>query len=166
MSSLLYRLGRTAAARPRVVLAGWLVIGAAVFGLSALAGGRFVDDYRLPGADSQHAVDLLVSQFPAQAGTSARIVVHGGPGATTTAAAQAAIGATLERSRQLPHVIAVTPAYPSPDGGLSVAQVQYDVKVTELDTIRAVRALTAAAAPARTAGLRTDWRPGAREHQG
>ncbi|MDQ6650019.1 MAG: MMPL family transporter [Actinomycetota bacterium] len=157
MPALLHRLGRAAAGRPRVVLLTWALVGAALFGLSAFAGGKFVDDYRLPGSDSQHAIDLLVAQFPAQAGTSARVVVHGASGATTTPAAQAAIAATLDRTRRLPHVIDVTPPYPSPDGGLAVAQVSYDVKVTDFDTARAVTALTEAAAPARAVGLRTDF---------
>ncbi|MEY2404474.1 MAG: putative drug exporter of the superfamily [Acidimicrobiaceae bacterium] len=76
MSAFLYRLGRNSARHPFRVLGLWLVAAIAVVALQGRAGGEFDNSFRVPGAESQHAADVLSNRFPSQGGQSARIVLH------------------------------------------------------------------------------------------
>ena len=76
MSAVLYRLGRTSARHPFRVLGVWLVAAIAVMALKGSVGGQFDNSQRVPGVESQHAVDVLHDRFPSQGGLSARIVLH------------------------------------------------------------------------------------------
>jgi RND superfamily putative drug exporter len=153
MNTLLSRLGGAAARRPWRVLAAWLLAAVAVVGIAATAGGTLADDYTMPGTDSQHANDLLEARFPAQAGATARIVLH----ARDRAVPVASIASVSERVRRLPHVTGITPAGVAADGRTAVLAVQYDVPVTAVQPKEAAAALESAAAPARAAGLTTEF---------
>ncbi len=76
MSALLFRLGRSSARHPFRVMGAWLLVAVTVVALQGVAGGEFSDSFRVPGVESQRAVDVLQDRFPAQAGPSARIVLH------------------------------------------------------------------------------------------
>ena len=76
MSNGLYRLGRWIAAHHRLVLVAWVVAVLGVVGLNRVAGGEAVDDFRVPGVESQAAVDLLEQRFPERAGATAMVVFH------------------------------------------------------------------------------------------
>src|SRR5436190_16150342 len=80
VSAFLYRLGRTSARHPFVVIGIWIVVAVTVVGLQAGVGGKFDDSERVPGVESQHAADVLNDRFPSQGGQSARIVLHTGEG--------------------------------------------------------------------------------------
>jgi RND superfamily putative drug exporter len=45
--------------RRRYVLAGWVVLLAGLFALSGVFGGEYKTEFKLPGSESQAAVDLL-----------------------------------------------------------------------------------------------------------
>ena len=45
--------------RRRLVLAGWVVFLVGIFALSFAFAGKYKTEFRLPGSESQHAVDLL-----------------------------------------------------------------------------------------------------------
>ncbi|MDQ1465370.1 MAG: putative drug exporter of the superfamily, partial [Actinomycetota bacterium] len=76
MSKFLYRLGRFAVRRRRLVLAGWL-LALVLLGVGGqVAGGTLRDDIKVPGSGSQQAQDVLTAKFPSQAGSSAQVVVH------------------------------------------------------------------------------------------
>ena len=49
--------------------------------LAAGAGGGFVNNFTLPGTESQRALDLLQERFPQQAGDSSQIVFPSATGA-------------------------------------------------------------------------------------
>ncbi|XRQ03454.1 MMPL family transporter [Actinomadura welshii] len=129
MSRLLYRLGKAAALRPWRFIVVWVVLVAAVAGLAGVAGGALHDDYTLEGTGSQQATDLLEERFPALSGADARVVVHARSGTVDAAALSAAAG----ELRELPHVSAVDPPRPSPDGATALLTVRYSVPVTELE---------------------------------
>ncbi|TDC49451.1 MMPL family transporter [Actinomadura sp. KC345] len=129
MSRLLYRLGKAAALRPWRFIAVWLVLVAAMAGLAGAGGGALHDNYTLEGTGSQQATDLLEERFPALSGADARVVVHAESG-TVDRAALAAAAAELG---ELPHVSAVDPPRPSPDGATALMTVRYSVPVTDLE---------------------------------
>jgi RND superfamily putative drug exporter len=58
------------------VLGGWVVLLVALVSLNSTVGGKFLDDFDLPGSDSQAALDLLEEHgFAARAGFSGQVVV-------------------------------------------------------------------------------------------
>ncbi len=156
MTSLLHRFGAATAAHPWRTIAGWLAAAATVVALAMTLGGPLVDDYTLPGKDSQRAADLLKERFPERSGTSARVVLHVPDGDTGTVASST-VAAVTGKLSTLPHVSLVEPAQVSADGRTAVLSVQYDAPVTDVDPPAANKALDDAAAPARDAGLQTEF---------
>ncbi|PZQ89774.1 MAG: MMPL family transporter [Leifsonia xyli] len=76
MAILLSRIGRFAYRRALLVLIAWLVLaGGAVAGGLAL-GGTLQDSFKIPGTESQQAIDRLAAVFPQTAGASAQLVIH------------------------------------------------------------------------------------------
>ena len=75
MSSSLYRLGRSCAAHPWRVLAAWALLVATVATLAFSFGAPLRDDWDVPGAASQHGLDLL-RDHGVGGYASARVVVH------------------------------------------------------------------------------------------
>ena len=99
--------------------------------------GTFVDSFKIPGAESQKAVDLLSERFPSQAGDSARIVVKADAGVNDPAV-KARIDQLVADASQLPEVAGVTSPYDNPgaiseNGQLAYIQVQYDKVANEID---------------------------------
>jgi len=76
MENMLERLGRSTAFHPWRSLAAWLLAAVALLGLGQLTGGTFVDDFRIPGVDSQRAADLGRDHFPGFGAASAEVVWH------------------------------------------------------------------------------------------
>lgn len=75
MSSFLYRLGRTCYRRRWRVVAAWCV-ALLLSGLGAFfLHGKFDDQFHMPGAQSQVALDQLEMTFPQVAGSTANILV-------------------------------------------------------------------------------------------
>jgi len=75
LSTWIYRLARFSwRARKRVVVA-WLLVLAVLGGLALTVGGSFNDEFDIPGASSQIALDELKMTFPEAAMSSASIVV-------------------------------------------------------------------------------------------
>ena len=106
MARALHRLGLLAARRKWVVLGGWIVLLAALIGLSQSMGSNTSNNLSLPGTDSQAASDLLASRFPPQQNGSNPLVFRARTGKVTDAQAKQAIQASFERVKKLPHVVA------------------------------------------------------------
>ncbi|SNR72203.1 putative drug exporter of the RND superfamily [Actinomadura mexicana] len=141
MSRLLYRLGRAAALRPWRFIVVWLVLVAAMAGLSGVAGGALHDNYTLAGTGSQQATDLLQERFPALAGADARVVVHAESGRVD----QQKLAAAAAEMRTLPHVSGVDPAQLGKGGATALITVRYSVPVTDLgpkETLDLLRSAT------------------------
>src|SRR5580693_2030256 len=98
------RVGGWAAAHRRVVVLGWIVALVGALGASSAAGTNYSNSFSLKGTDSQRAVDLLKSDFPAQSGDSDQIVFHTRTGSVTEAAGRARVGPALAQIARLPHV--------------------------------------------------------------
>ncbi|WP_018216813.1 MMPL family transporter [Salinispora vitiensis] len=130
MSTLLYRLGRGAMRRRRLVAAIWLVVLVGL-GLAALnLRGPTASDFSMPGTESQQARDLLEEQFPAASGATGTIALKAPqPGLLGTPQGQAVAIEVTQEAATLPGVLnAVDPATAqaiSPDGEYGLIQVQF-----------------------------------------
>ena len=152
------RIARWTMAHRRFVVIAWIVVAAGVFAASTAVGKRTATDFTLPGTGSQHAVDLLRSRFPAQAGDADQIVFHARGGKLTDAAERSTIDATLARVARLPHVTSVLSPYGSaggaisPDATIGFAIVNFDQPASALPKA-AVQRVIATAQAARTVRL-------------
>src|SRR3954469_14881263 len=88
--------------RRRTVIGLW-VAAFVVFGvLWATAAGDYVNNFRLPGTESQRAYDLLKDRFPQQAGDTASVVFAVKDGRVLDAGNRAPIERTLTEIRSRP----------------------------------------------------------------
>jgi putative drug exporter of the RND superfamily len=72
---MLQQLARYCYRNRRRVVLGWIVLLAGLFVLNSTVGGKFLDDFDLPGSESQEAVDLLEEHgFEARTGFSGQVV--------------------------------------------------------------------------------------------
>lgn len=130
MSTLLYRLGRGAMRRRRLVAAIWLVVLVGL-GLAALnLRGPTASDFSMPGTESQQARDLLAEQFPAASGATGTIALKAPqPGLLGTPQGQAVATEVTQEAATLPGVTAavdpLTAQAISPDGQFGLIQVQF-----------------------------------------
>jgi putative drug exporter of the RND superfamily len=132
------KLTRWTIAHRGIVLLSWFVFALGLFGLLQAAGTRKANNFSLAHTDSQRAVDLLKSRFPAQAGDSDQIVFQMRSGELTDASARAVIVPLLERIRRLPHVTGVVSPYQSgadavsKSGSIGFATVTFDERANQL----------------------------------
>ncbi|HET7456236.1 MAG TPA: MMPL family transporter [Gemmatimonadaceae bacterium] len=163
MAHLLGRMAASAAAhwkRSLAILAAALI---AIAAISTLAGGRFSDDFKTPGTQSQSAYDLLASRFPAQSGDTATMVFSVDRGTLRDPSRAAAVRATMAQVRHQPHVTSAgDPLAPrggaiSRDRRIAFATVQYDKPAIDLKQAPG-KALERASATAQRAGVEVDRR--------
>ena len=160
MSAFLYRLGRSCARHPFLVLGLWLVAAIAVMSLQGSVGGPFSDTFTVPGVESQDATDILKSRFPDQSGASSRIVLHTDDGRLDDAAHRSAIDQTRQQLSGALDVVDVSDPFPpgsvavSPDGRTAYVDVAYGI--TRLEATHVADA-EAAAATTRNAGVATEY---------
>ncbi len=139
MTTFLYRLGRSSARRPWVVIGLWAMIAAVVIASSAAWGREMEDSFTAPGVDSQIAVDLLSSANSDRAGVTARVLVapdgdgvFADGGSTELATVKSALEA-------LPNVLDVGETV-APDRTVALLDVQYpvleDVTVDDLERLK------------------------------
>ncbi|WP_433551352.1 MMPL family transporter [Micromonospora zamorensis] len=130
MATLLYRLGRGALRRRRLVVALWLVV-LVVAGLAAATlRGPTASNFTMPGTESQRALDLLSEQFPAASGATGTIAVKApADGQLATPEGQAVVQELVQEASTVPGVVgAVNPfqvGAVSPNGRYALVQVQF-----------------------------------------
>jgi RND superfamily putative drug exporter len=71
----LYGLARSAYRRRALVLLVWIAATVVIGGFAGVAGGKFQENFSLPGTESQTALDQLKRTFPQSVGTSAQVVI-------------------------------------------------------------------------------------------
>src|SRR3954452_21783130 len=86
----LARIAGACARRPWRVVGGWLGIFVLLIGLNAAFHGKLINDFKIPGSDTQKATDLITAKFGAQKGAALRVVVAAPPGQRLDAAPRAA----------------------------------------------------------------------------
>ena len=73
-SGALAALARACAGHPVRTLVVWVTTFVAVVLSANLFGGTLVNEFTIPGSETQSAVDLLEEKFPERAGDAAQIV--------------------------------------------------------------------------------------------
>jgi putative drug exporter of the RND superfamily len=140
MATRLYRLGRFAFRRRRLVAALWVALLLAAGTAAGSLSGPYSDEFSIPGTESQAALDVLAERFP-QAGleqATANVVVAAPPGEVLdTPQRRAAVAEVLAGVQALERVAVVTdpfaaPGAVSPDGRIALATATYDVQPLSL----------------------------------
>jgi putative drug exporter of the RND superfamily len=132
------RMTRWTMAHRRLVAIGWVVLAVVILAISSSVGTRKANNFSLPNTDSQRAVDLLTSRFPAQAGDSDQIVFHARTGKLADPTLRGSVTAVIAQISRLPHVTAVVSPYGagsramSADGTIGFATVAFDKRADEL----------------------------------
>ena len=136
LSARFERLGRACARHAWIVVVCWVVLGAASIGANLIVGGEVTDNFRVPGTESQNAIELLGDRFPAQSGGRLQVVFAGDRPLDGGAPAQA-ISDSVDRLRQVDGVamvkdpLAAPPAL-SPDRTIALASVLFDRPASEV----------------------------------
>ncbi|HEX4670654.1 MAG TPA: MMPL family transporter [Solirubrobacteraceae bacterium] len=107
--------------------------------IAGAVGRHYATDFSLPGTESQHVVDLLNSEFPAQSGDTDTIVWHTPSGTVDDANVRNQIEPLLAKATKMPHVVSVVSPYDqagavqvSKDRRTAFAVVNYDKRANLL----------------------------------
>jgi RND superfamily putative drug exporter len=122
--------------RRRTVIGLWVVAFVLFAALMATASGEFVNNFNLPGTESQRTYDLLKERFPAQAGDTASVVFAVQDGKVLDHPQQ--IEAVRKQIAKSPEVLAVGDptakgAPVSQDGKITFAQIQFRKGAGDVD---------------------------------
>ena len=133
---ILSRWARFAARHRWPVIVCWGVILAALVFSSSFFGGQFADAFKLPGAESQKALDLLKDRFPSQAGDSATIVFKSESGIKSPEAS-GRVKDVVSKAGKLPGVTGIVSPFQVPgaiskSGKIAYATVQYGKAAPEI----------------------------------
>ena len=132
-------LARGCAHHPVRTVVVWAVALVAIILSSQAFGGALVNEFTIPGSETQSAVDLLEEKFPERAGDSAQIVFATDDGSLTDQQAHADIEAARAAAAEVPGVTSVGDPYAGKGGGISedgtigFVDVQFDQPAAELD---------------------------------
>jgi RND superfamily putative drug exporter len=140
----------------------WIVAAVAVVALAGGLGGQETDNFRIPGTQSQDAIDLLEQDFPGASGQSASVVFQSDAGIRSPEV-QPAISESVANLEKLPEVVSVTdpygplgPAVISKNGRITLVNVQFSVPAQELPK-DIYDQIVQATAPATDAGVRAAY---------
>ena len=122
-----------------LVLLGWIGLLVGLVGLNSAAGGKFLDEFSLPGSESQEAIDLLEEHgFESRAGFGGHIVFQAEDGVDDEAVRDAMEGLFADFESQIDDVEIVSPY--SPEGARQISAdgtVAYaEVNLTDRDSIQ------------------------------
>ncbi len=160
MASALYRLGRGAFRRRRLVLTIWLALFAALAVGAGTLSGPTNDTFSIPGTESQQAVDLLQERLPQANGASGRIVFAAPEGGALTGASRAAVQEALREVGRADGVLVASDPFAtgavSEDGRIALAQVTFRDAVDALESEQ-VEAVNHAAETAERAGVQVEF---------
>ncbi|MFD3733119.1 MMPL family transporter [Streptomyces sp. NPDC058632] len=159
MATFLYRIGRWAFRRRRLVSGTWLGVLVLAGIAAAVAPAGEEEDLSMPGTESQKAFDLLDERFPRSnsQGAEARLVFQAPDGQRVTAREnKAAVEDTLDSLDGGDQVASITDPYEtgavSEDGTIAYSAITYTADAVDL-TEPTKGALEDAASQARGAGL-------------
>jgi RND superfamily putative drug exporter len=160
MAAFLHRLGAFSVRHRWRVIAAWVILLVAVFGVALIVQRPADSNLTIPGTQSQEALDLLDSRFPGAGGAQAQVVFSTtGSAPITSNADKAAIEASLAQLRHAPQVVSVSDPFStgtvSPSGKIAFSIVAYPVAVGNVTTA-AKNALLHSGSAAKAAGLRVN----------
>jgi RND superfamily putative drug exporter len=137
MSQLLARLARTLSSHWKRSLAA--AVGVLVLlVVAAGSAGKASDDYSVPGAESQKAIDLFQAHSPAFGGADSTLVFTVAHGTVSDPAPKAAIEGALAKVRELDGVALVASPFDpggqvSKDGRLASVDVRYSTDPAQIE---------------------------------
>jgi len=155
----------------RVVL-GWVSVFVALIGLNAAFHGHLINDFKIPGSDTQKATDLIDAKFGGQKGAALRVVLAAPAGQRLdTAARTDAIGRMLAASKVSQRDLAQNPkdasTITSPlktsadqlskSGQIAYYDVQFDRTGFELPRSKIVNLEDSLRAIGQTAGVQVEF---------
>lgn len=127
---MLQSLARAMYRRRRWVVLGWIALAFGLIALNATVGGKFLDNFSLPGSESQDAVSLLESHgFGTRAGYGGQIVFRADQGVNDPAVRAGLEGLFARFEQEIPDSDVISPYSPegarqiSPDGTVAYATV-------------------------------------------
>jgi putative drug exporter of the RND superfamily len=131
--------------RRRTVIGLWVAAFFLLAALWATAAGDYVNNFRLPGTESQRAYDLLKDKFPEQSGDTASVVFAVDQGRVVDDANRPAIERVVDSIEQSPEVLAVGDPFAqgapvSQDGRITFAQIQFRQGAGDVD-VKAVKTM-------------------------
>ena len=147
--------------RRRLVATLWVALIVLAGGLASGLGSGYVNNFTLPGTESQRALDLLRDRLPQQAGDTSQIVFHVQSGSLKDADQRARVQAVVDRVGKLPPVAGAVSPYKNPtatiskDGKTAYASLLFDRQAVDLDKAQTKRVIDSARAGA-TGGLEVE----------
>lgn len=140
MSSFLYELGRTAFRRRWITVGIWVLIAVLVGAFVGLFAKSFDDNFELPGAESQEALDSMRLTFPQASGAGGSLLVVTADGQPVDQAPyKQAIEDAVNRVEDVDNVEAVTSPFSDLISGnindaktAALINLQYNAPVGEL----------------------------------
>jgi RND superfamily putative drug exporter len=138
VSRFLDGLGRRAVRHRWWFIGVWIVAAVGIVLLAASLDGQFSDNFTIPGAQSQQALDLLEKDFPQAAGDNA-LVVFETPDGMSSSSVETPVSASVVALGKIPNVTSVTDPYGpegsafiSKNGDIAVVTVQFKLKAQNL----------------------------------
>ncbi len=124
--------------RRRTVIGLWVGAFIVSIALWATAAGEFVNNFQLPGTESQRTYDLLSEKFPEQSGDTASVVFAVDQGGVLDEGNRPEIEAVRAEIAKSPEVLAVGDPFAenaavSEDGRITFAQIQFRKAAGEVD---------------------------------
>ncbi|MDX6233983.1 MAG: putative drug exporter of the superfamily, partial [Nocardioidaceae bacterium] len=124
--------------RRRLVIGLWVAAFIVMAGLWGTVAGDYVNNFNLPGTESQHAYDLLKDKFPQQSGDTATVVFAVKNGGVLDAGNQPQIEKVRAQIAKSPEVLAVGDPFAegapvSKDGKITFAQIQFRKAAGDVD---------------------------------
>ena len=124
--------------RRRTVISLWVAAFVVCIGVWAAAPGEFVNNFNLPGTESQRTYDLLQERFPQQSGDTANVIFAVKDGAVLDAANRPTIERAVAEIKKSPEVLAVADPFAegapvSKDGKITFAQIQFRAAPGDVD---------------------------------
>jgi RND superfamily putative drug exporter len=127
---VLRTLARICYRRRRLVVVGWIVLLVGLISLNSSVGGKFLDEFSLPGSESQEAFDLLEAHdFGTRAGFGGQVVIAAEQGVRDPEVRSAAENLFTALTDAIPQSEIVSPYAPegarqvSEDGRIGYAEI-------------------------------------------
>lgn len=149
------RISRWCAHHRWQTLVGWVLLVAAVTALGSTVGTQKIDDFRLPGTESQRAYDVLAEHSPQQNGLTDQLVYVARDATLKDERLRARIDRSLALVRREPIIVDVAPPRLTPDGRIGVVNITYQEDFEELEPEQ-FKAVQEAAFTARGGGLQVE----------